>query len=135
LDDQMSEVAQRRIEESPPAIKTVRHRPPPPSAPLRAFDRIAWDPVRFPADVTTPSLQLDSFAVSPIYLSLGVLLSAWALVHSLNFQIVPPLGNACLGQAPRRAPVDHGRSAPTEPRVPDCEWPSEGEVAPTAVGT
>jgi len=58
----------------------------------RAFVSTTWDPTRFPFGVTTPSVQLDACASSPIYLSIGVLPLGWDFSGSRTSQIAPPLG-------------------------------------------
>ena len=84
----------------------------------RAFVSTTWDPIRFPPGVITPSVQLDVWASSPIYLSMAVLLLGWALLDSRTSQVLPPLGRRpalCRGQPSHRTTSGYGRAAPMMP--------------------
>ncbi len=81
-----------------------------------AFVSTTCDPSPFPLGSSTPSVQLEACASSPIYLSVGVLLSGSGnsvpgKTKCVRFPRRTPTSLQA-DQNPDRAVVDHGRHAP-----------------------
>jgi len=88
----------------------------------RALVSTTWLLIRFPLGVMTPSVQLDAWASSPIYLSMGILLLGWVLPGSLIPEC-PPLQEVANSLS---GPDSASLLLPSRTRCPYDAHPSEG---------